>query len=59
MKVLKSWLQDYVKIDQSDEQLDDLLTFSGTLVEEVTGKIDARVVAAKILEINDHPKKLI
>lgn len=55
MKVLKSWLQDYVKIDQSDEQLDDLLTFSGTLVEEVTGKIDARVVAAKILEINDHP----
>lgn len=55
MKILKSWLKDYVEVEQSDEQLDDLLTFSGTLVEEVTGGIDPKIITAKILEINPHP----
>lgn len=55
MNILKSWLKDYVKIDQSDEELSDLLSFSGTLVEEVTGAIDENIIVAKILEISSHP----
>ncbi len=55
MKILRSWLKEYVDTDRSDQELDDLLTFSGTLVEQVTGGIDPKVIVAKILEINPHP----
>jgi len=55
MKILRSWLKEYVDIEQSDQELDDLLTFSGTLVEQVIGGIDPKVIVAKILEINPHP----
>lgn len=55
MKILKSWLRDFVEINQSDRELDDLLTFSGTLVEGVSGGIDPKIIVVKILEINPHP----
>lgn len=55
MKILKSWLKDYVDINQTDQELDDLLTFSGTLVENVTKGLDPRVIVAKILEVKPHP----
>jgi len=55
MKILKSWLKDYVDIKQSDTKIADLLTFSGTLVEEIIGQLDDKIISAKILEVNPHP----
>jgi phenylalanyl-tRNA synthetase beta chain len=55
MKILRSWLTEYVKTDKSNEEIADLLTFSGSLVDEVLGKIDKKVVAVKILEVKKHP----
>lgn len=55
MKILKTWLKDYVDINQTDQQLDDILTFSGTLVEGVSRGLDPRIIVVKILEIKPHP----
>lgn len=55
MKILKSWLKEHIDIDDNDEQLSDLLTFSGTLVEQVISGIDRRIIVGKILQINPHP----
>lgn len=55
MKILKSWLNDYVDIKESGDEVADLLTFSGTLVESVETGLDDKIIVAKILEINPHP----
>lgn len=55
MKISTNWLNDYIKTDKSATELADLLTFSGTLVEEVISSLDSKVIVAKILEIKDHP----
>lgn len=55
MKVLKSWLKDYIEIKKSDEELSDLLSYSGTLVDDIYSKLDSKVVVAEIIEINPHP----
>jgi len=55
MKILKSWLKEYVEIKQSDEELDDLLSFSGTLVESVESGIDSKIIVAEIKEVLPHP----
>lgn len=55
MKILRSWLKDYINFDKSDEELADLLTFSGTLVEEVEKEISDELIVAKIKSIKKHP----
>lgn len=54
MKILKSWLKDYIEINESDEKLAELLNISGTEVENIES-IDEKIIAAKILEIKPHP----
>lgn len=57
MKVPVKWLEDYVDIDISPEELGDRLTLSGSKVEEVitTGDEIQNVVTGKINKIERHP----
>ncbi len=57
MKVPVKWLKDYVDINISCKELGDLLTLSGSKVEEVivSGDEIKNVVTAKILKIEQHP----
>lgn len=55
MKVLKSWLKDYIDFDLSDQELADRLTYSGSLVEDVSSGLDEKIIVAKILAVNSHP----
>lgn len=55
MKILQSWLKDYVEIKKSDTEVADLLTFSGTLVDSIENGLSDKVIVAKITEINTHP----
>ncbi len=53
-----SWLQDYVDLSESVEELSDLLTFSGIEVEgiETIGSDFAGIVVAEIISIRPHPQ---
>ncbi|MCX6810882.1 MAG: phenylalanine--tRNA ligase subunit beta [Candidatus Berkelbacteria bacterium] len=55
MKVLKSWLKDYINCEISDEKLVDILTSAGLEVEEIASGIDPLVIVAEIKEIKKHP----
>lgn len=55
MKVLKSWLKDYVDINISDTELADKLTLSGTEVENIVSTLSDFVVVAEIINIKKHP----
>lgn len=55
MKVLKSWLKDYIDFNLTDNELSDALTFSGSLVEDVFPELDQKIIVAKIEAINNHP----
>ncbi|WP_461205565.1 phenylalanine--tRNA ligase subunit beta [Clostridium sp. DL1XJH146] len=57
MKVPVNWLNDYVDIDITAEELGDALTLSGSKVEEVikTGNNISKVVTGKIDKIEVHP----
>lgn len=54
MKISKSWLQDFVSIDESADDLAQKLNKSGTEVESVSS-VDPLVVVATILKIKPHP----
>ncbi|OQB06115.1 MAG: Phenylalanine--tRNA ligase beta subunit [bacterium ADurb.Bin212] len=55
MIVLKSWLQDYINIPWSDEELVQKLTDAGSLVDSCYPTLDQNVVVTEILEIKPHP----
>ncbi len=55
MKVLKSWLKDYISNEISDERLVEILSLAGLEVDEVTFGIDENVIVGKIVEIAKHP----
>lgn len=55
MKVLKSWLLEYVKTDLSDEELVANLNKTGTEVDAAIFGIDDRVIVAEIKKIEKHP----
>lgn len=58
MKVLLSWLKDYVDIEMSHEELAERLTFTGLevkAIEQVKDLFDG-IVVAEILDIQPHPK---
>lgn len=56
MKVLRSWLENYIEIPYSDEELADRLSLSGTSVEAIEKGIDSNVVVVEIRNITPHPK---
>lgn len=57
MRVSYKWLQEYVDIPVSPEELAERLTFSGVAVEniEYLGKDIEKVVTAKVEKIERHP----
>lgn len=57
MKISLSWLHDYLKTDQTAEQLAETLTRSGIEVKSIasSGASIPKVVAAQILESVQHP----
>lgn len=57
MKVLLSWLREFCPVDLSAEELADVLTSKGAKVEAVERPWDGLrgVVAARVLEVRDHP----
>lgn len=55
MKILLSWLKDYIDLDLSTSLLVEKLNLTGTEVESVTEALDERVIVAKIKKINKHP----
>jgi len=56
MKVLRSWLENYIEIPYSDEELAEKLSLSGTSVEAIEKGIDSNVVVVEIRNITPHPK---
>lgn len=57
MKVPYGWLKDYVDIDVTAKELGDILTMTGSNVEEVitSGDEIKNVVTGKLLKIEPHP----
>lgn len=55
MIILRSWLQDYIEIPWSGEELVLRLTNVGSLVDSYYQTLDPNIVIAKILEVNTHP----
>ncbi|MCX6808717.1 MAG: phenylalanine--tRNA ligase subunit beta [Candidatus Berkelbacteria bacterium] len=55
MKIIKSWLQDYIDLDLENEKLADLLSLSGTAVDSFGEVLDSKVVVAEIREVKKHP----
>jgi len=57
MKISLSWLREYLKTEQSAEQLAETLTRSGLEVKSIVshGAAIPKVVAAQILESTQHP----
>ena len=55
MKILKSWLQDYIKLNISNDEIAETLANIGIGVESVTSQIPDSVVVAHIREVASHP----
>lgn len=56
MKVLKSWLKEYINFEWNDQEISDKLSFSGTLVDNYISKIDDNVIVVEVRKIIKHPK---
>jgi len=55
MIILKSWLEDYIEIPWSNEELVQKLTDAGSLVDSYYPTLDQNIVIAEILEVKRHP----
>ena len=55
MKVLRSWLSDYVDIKLSSPELTEKLSLSGTSVEDIIYGLDEKVIVVEIVKIEPHP----
>lgn len=55
MLIQKKWLKDYLEISESDEKIAELLSLSGSSIEEVIKIIDDKVVVVEIIKIEPHP----
>ena len=58
MKLSLNWLKEYVDIDITPQELSHILTMAGLEVEELErlGDISDRVIVAKVLSVEKHPK---
>ena len=52
MIILRSWLQDYIDIQFSDEELIEQLTSSGSLVDSHYYTLDENIIIADFEKIN-------
>lgn len=55
MKILKSWLKDYINFDLTDDELVSKLSLSGTEVENIHPTIDKQIIIVRIEKISPHP----
>ncbi|MEI7792093.1 MAG: phenylalanine--tRNA ligase subunit beta [Candidatus Berkelbacteria bacterium] len=55
MKILKSWLKEYIDFDLTDQELADALSLSGTAVDDFQSTLDDKVIIAEIREVSPHP----
>jgi len=55
MKILKSWLKEYIHQDISDPRLEEILMLSGLEIENVEKTLQDNIVVVKIKEIKKHP----
>jgi phenylalanyl-tRNA synthetase beta chain len=55
MKVLQSWIEDYLKISLTTEELVDSLVSTGTDVESLSKQPNDQIIVAKITEVSSHP----
>lgn len=55
MKIIKSWLKEYIDSGLSDDDLAAKLVETGTEVEKIMQTLDSNIVVAKILKIKPHP----
>lgn len=55
MLIQKNWLKDYLEINLNDEKIAELLSLSGSSIEEVIYAIDDKVIVVEILKIEPHP----
>lgn len=55
MKILKSWLKEYIDFDLTDQELADALSLSGTAVDDFQSTLDDKVIVAEIREVSPHP----
>jgi len=55
MKIIKSWLKEYIDYDLPDTELISKMVEAGTEVENVIQTLDDNVVVAKIENIKAHP----
>ena len=55
MKILKSWLKEYIDFDLTDQELADELSLSGTAVDDFQSTLDDKIIIAEIREVSPHP----
>lgn len=55
MKILKSWLKDYIEINETNDQLEELLSLSGTLVDSKEALFDEKIIVAEVRSVEKHP----
>ncbi len=57
MRVSFKWLQEYVQVDLTPQELARKLTMAGLEVEEVESTLPAfnGIIVAKVLQVNKHP----
>ncbi len=56
MKVLRSWLEEYIEIPFTDDELAVRLNLSGIAVESIEKGIDDGVIVVEIKRIQSHPQ---
>ncbi|TSC95314.1 MAG: phenylalanyl-tRNA synthetase beta chain [Candidatus Berkelbacteria bacterium Athens1014_28] len=54
IKISKNWLEDFIRIPYSDDELAERLSLSGTLVEKIENPFN-NIVVSKIKKISLHP----
>jgi phenylalanyl-tRNA synthetase beta chain len=55
MKALRSWIEDYVKLNEGNVDIADRLSHSSFPVDSIISGLDRDIVVAKILSVSKHP----
>lgn len=57
MRVSRNWLQDYVDIKISDDELaEKIVTIAGADIDGIETTLDDKIIVAEIIEVKSHPK---
>lgn len=55
MKILKSWLREYLPSEISLEKIEEILTAAGVEIEKIDQSLDDKIIVAEIKSIKPHP----